>query len=277
MGKIYDHNLPQYKRRREVLPPSARYNGAFYYSQEIVKNIIPNVDTDRAWVTVNVPRYAANHSIVFVHNNLDPSLYDWLKIYDDIVYVCGIPETAERMKYLGRTIYLPLSIDTEYVKQFKVKDKTKDVAFAGRPAKKKRGKLPEGIDLLESMPREALLKKMAEYKQIYAVGRVALEALALGCEVLPYDERFPDVDRWKLLDNLEAAKILQVELDKIDRPERFKAEPEKVEAEPKPEVEKEPAEALAKRKTTPKKKAPAKKKAAPKKKQSKSKNKSKED
>ena len=64
------------------------------------------------------------------------------------------------------------------------------------------------------MPRERLLKKMAQYKKIYAVGRTAIEARALGCEILPYDPRFPDVDRWKVIDNLEAAKMLQEELDR---------------------------------------------------------------
>ena len=57
---------------------------------------------------------------------------------------------------------------------------------------------------------------MAEYEAIYAVGRCALEGLALGCNILPYDNRFPDPSVWKLLDNLEAAKILQEKLDEID-------------------------------------------------------------
>lgn len=256
MSKVYDHTMPQYKRRREILNPGARYNGAYYYSQEIVDNIIPSVETDRAWVTVNVPRYACNHAIVFVHNNLDPTLYDWLKMYDDVVFVCGIPETAERMKYLGKTIYLPLSVDVEYVEQFKVDKKTKKVAFAGRPGKKKRGILPDDIDLLEGMPRDKLLEKMADYEQIYAVGRTAIEAKVLGCEILPYDERFPDVDRWQVLDNKDAAKILQQELDKIDK------EPQQQEEAPAPEQEQEAeAEAEAKPKSR-----PPKKRATPKKK-----------
>jgi hypothetical protein len=57
---------------------------------------------------------------------------------------------------------------------------------------------------------------MAEYKNIYAVGRCALEAKALGCRVKAYDNRFPKVSMWKVVDNLEAAKILQKELDRID-------------------------------------------------------------
>ena len=57
---------------------------------------------------------------------------------------------------------------------------------------------------------------MARYKRVYAVGRCAIEAKILGCEVLPYDERFPNPDVWTVLDSKMAAKILQSQLDIID-------------------------------------------------------------
>lgn len=190
-------------------------NGAFFYSQEIVKNIIPRVETDRNWITINIRGIGASHSIVFIHNNLHPENYRWLEKYDDLVVVCGVPETLWKIEHLGAPIYLPLSIDTDYVKQFKA-EKTKDVAFAGRPSKREKYKLPDGIDYLENLPREELLRKMATYKKIYAVGRTAIEARALGCEVLPYDERYPDPELWKVLDNKEAALILQARLKEID-------------------------------------------------------------
>ena len=60
------------------------------------------------------------------------------------------------------------------------------------------------------------LPAMAEYKEVYAVGRTAIEAKALGCRVKAYDPRFPDPDRWKVLDNKDAAKILQEQIDQID-------------------------------------------------------------
>ena len=50
---IIDHDNSEYRRRWNRIG-SDRYNGAFYYSKEIVANIIPNVRTDRNWVTVNV-------------------------------------------------------------------------------------------------------------------------------------------------------------------------------------------------------------------------------
>ena len=67
------------------------------------------------------------------------------------------------------------------------------------------------------MKRPQLLAAMAEYKQIYAVGRTAIEARALGCTIKAYDERFPDPRRWKVVDNKDAAKMLQKQLDRIDK------------------------------------------------------------
>ena len=59
---------------------------------------------------------------------------------------------------------------------------------------------------------------MAEYRRVYAVGRCAIEAKCLGCEVLPFDPRYPDPELWQVLDNKDAAAILQKELEKIDGP-----------------------------------------------------------
>lgn len=214
--QIIDHNHPEY-RRRWTNAGLNRYNGAFYYSKEIVKTIIPNVRTDRSWITVNIPGIGPDHSILFVHNNLHPEHYDWIRTkgLKDVVLVCGIPETVDKVKHLGRAVYLPLSIDVEYVKQFKT-EKTKAAAFVGRPAKRKDLKLPDGIDILEGLPREQLLTRMAAYETVYAVGRTALEAKALGCKLKAYDPRFPKVSRWKVVDNKDAAGMLQALLDDID-------------------------------------------------------------
>lgn len=199
-----------HKRRRLG---SGKYNGAYYYSIEICDNIIPLVDTDRNWVTINIPGACLDHSIVFIHNNLNPERYSWLKNYDDLILVCGVPETCGKVANLGTPIYLPLSIDIEYVKQFATK-KTKDKAYVGRKNKKHMDgvHLPSDIDFLEGLKREELLPKMAEYKEVYAVGRTALEAVVLGCEVLPYDERFPDPSIWQPIDNREASELLQSHL-----------------------------------------------------------------
>ena len=212
---IIDHTHRDYLKKWEKLS-SGKHNGAFYYSQEIVENIIPNVETDRNWITVNVQGVGCNHATVFIHNNVKPSNYDWLRKYDDLVLVCGIKETVKKVSHLGRAIYLPLSVDVDYVKQFRVEEKTKDAAFVGRKSKLQYGSVPGGVDIISGLPREELLQTMAEYKTVYAVGRVAIEAVVLGCKLKAYDRRYPDIRRWRVLDNRDAAKLLQRELDKID-------------------------------------------------------------
>ena len=213
---IIDHNNMLYRKQWEYAGEH-KFNGAYYYSREIVKNIIPNVKTDRNWVTINAVVPYINHAIVFVHDNLKPEVrLRWLSYSRDLILVCGVEKTLNRVRHLGKPIYLPLSIDVEYVKQFKT-DKTKDTAYVGRPGKPGTEKLPKDIDYLSGMNRETLLKEMAKYRKVYAVGRCAIEAKILGCEVLPYDPRYPDPSVWKIVDNKDAAKILQEELDKIDK------------------------------------------------------------
>lgn len=209
---IIDHTSETYQRAWRKAG-AGRFNGAYYYSKEIVENIIPHIKTDRNWVTINTGE-GCSHAIVFIHNNDHPEYYDWLTQYRDLVLVCGVPTTCEKVAHLGTPIYLPLSIDLEEVKAYK-RRKTKEVAFAGR-ASKKTFSLPKGVDVLEDMPRSMLLSKMAEYRYIYAVGRTAIEAKALGCKILPYDSRYPDVRLWTGLDNSDAVKILQAKLDEID-------------------------------------------------------------
>ena len=209
---IISHDHEAYKIKWERMG-TGRYNGAFYYSQEICNNIIPNVHTDRNWITILVPDTAIDHSIVFIHNNMYPHLYDYLQGYNDLILVCGVPSTCKKVEHLGTPIYLPLSVDVEYVKQFQ-RPKTKGTAFAGRRCKA--NGVPNNIPHLHGVPREKLLPKMAEYKNIYAVGRTAIEAKILGCNVLPYDKRFPNTDIWQVLDNKEASILLQKELDRID-------------------------------------------------------------
>ena len=192
-----------------------RFNGAYYYAKEIAKYMIPSIQTDRNWILVNQEGEGYDHSIVFIHNNLHPENYDWLSDFSDLILVCGIPETKEKVAHLGETIYLPLSIDVEEVKSFRT-EKTKDVAFVGRAKKHEDISLPEGTDFIENLPRPVLLKKMAAYRQVYAVGRTALEAKVLGCEVLPYDPRFPDPDIWEVHDSKEMALVLQKLLNETE-------------------------------------------------------------
>lgn len=213
--KIISHEHPAYIRKWKAAGKN-KYNGAYYYSKEIVENIIPRLRTDRNFITVNIEGVGCDHAVVFIHNNKHPEKYEWLRKYDDLILVCGIPETVEKVAHLGRAIYLPLSVDVEHVKQFAVKEKTKEAAFVGRPAKRRGITLPEGVDIIENLPRDEMLAEMAKYKEIYAVGRCAIEAKVLKCRLKVYDPRFPKVSRWKPLDNAKAAAMLQEELDRID-------------------------------------------------------------
>ena len=214
MAVIISHNHAGYQWVRRNMTASM-YNGAYYYSREIVKNIIPRIKTDRSWLTINVQGVGINHAIVFIHNNKDTLQYEWLKTYNDLILVCGIPETCDKVAHLGTTIYLPLSVDVDYVKQY-ASEKNKETAYCGRASKMRGYHFPEGTDIISELPRQQMLQAMARYKKVYAVGRCAIEAKILGCEVLPYDERFPDPKIWKILDNKDAVKILQRELDRID-------------------------------------------------------------
>lgn len=215
---VIDHSHQAYRNKWKHAGLN-KWNGAYYYSREIVGRIIPNVKTDRNWVTVNIPPYGCDHAIVFIHNNLHPERYEWLKKYDDLVLVVGVSETKKKVAHLGKVIYLPLSINVEEVEQYKT-EKKHGTAYVGRPAKRRGKELPREIDIIEGLPRNILLKRMAEYESVYAVGRTALEAKALGCTILPYDERYPNPKRWKVLDNLDAAILLQEKLDKIDGKEQ---------------------------------------------------------
>jgi len=211
---IINHEHPLYRKRIAGAGLNA-YNGAYYYSIEICKHFVPAVQTDRNWITINIPGCGANHSIVFIHNNLHPENYSWLKNYHDLILVCGIPETVLKMEHLGTAIYLPLSIDVAEVSQY-IRPKTKGIAYVGRPAKRANVIFEADTDFLEGLPRPKLLAAMAEYQSVFAVGRTALEAKVLGCEILPYDERFPDTERWQVLDSREAAKLLDEKIKLID-------------------------------------------------------------
>lgn len=214
MTTIIDHDDPAWAFRWERLGQN-RWNGAYYYSREIVENIVPRVDTDRPWVTVNQKDRCLDRAIVFIHSNIDAGQYEWLRRYDDLVLVCGVPQTCETLARIGRTVYLPLSVDVAYVKQFAVEHKDRWRAIVGRKSKVA-SCIPEGADAVYGLRREKFLAEIAHYREVYAVGRCAIEARALGCEVLPYDPRYPDPSLWQVVDNADAAAMLQRILDEVD-------------------------------------------------------------
>lgn len=226
MSRIIDTTNPNYLAYCKNFHQKGKgfHNGAYYYSLEIVKNIIPNVKTKRPWDTLGMKFMRTyDHAIVFLHNNKNPDkTYDWLGRYKDLVYVCSSKASltwAMDQRNGKGAILLPLSVDVNYVKQFKTK-KTKDACYAGNRWKFKGPDIakyvPEGTDFPpKDLPREELLKFIAPYKTCYAIGRCAIEAAVLGCEVKNCDHRYEGVE-WLVLDNKEAAKILQESLDLLD-------------------------------------------------------------
>lgn len=217
---IIDHTHPVYAKKRRSLQNGNQYNGAYYYSKEIVKYIIPNVKTDRNWVTIRAVEMQEHpdHAIIFIHNNRNPNYYRYLKDFKDVILVCSLPQTVDNMKFYGKAVYLPLSVPVKEVEKYKVKNKTKEVAYAGRKLKLSyfNNRVPSGVDILCDMPQSKLLREMAKYKKIYASGRTAIQAKILGCEVLPHETNFPDPSVWKVVDSLDAAKMLQTIVNRID-------------------------------------------------------------
>lgn len=205
---IFSHESPEY------IKPKVE-NGAYLYSEEIVKYIIPNVDTNRNWVTLCVQDKAYNDAIVFIHDNVNTKRYKYLLDYHNLILVCGIRDTMPKVHHFGLfTIYLPLSVKVDNVVKYKTQ-KTREICYAGRK-NKINADLVKGVDRLEDLPHEELLKQMAKYKYVYAVGRTAIEAKIIGCEVLPFDPRYPDPAIFKILDSYDAAKILEAKITQID-------------------------------------------------------------
>ena len=212
---IIEHNHPLYKAKRNK-QGYGKYNGAYYYSKDICKYIIPEIKTDRTWVTVRIEDALENldHSIVFIHNNRNPNLYEYLRKYEDVICVCSTKHSLENMQFFGNPVYLPLSVNVNSVKRYR-REKTKEYAFAGRRLKMT-NRIPVDADILTDMSQTALIKEMAKYKKIYAVGRTAIQAKILGCEIGVYDSLYPDPNYWKVVDCKDAAIMLQTILNKID-------------------------------------------------------------
>lgn len=208
---IFSHESPEYRDNVRN-----KNHGAFYYSEEIVKYFIPTIKTNRNWVTVGYDGKCFDHSIVFAHSNLYPHVYGYLEQFNDLILVCSWYQQMEAVKQWGKPVFLPMSVDVEYVRQFK-REKDRDICFAGRMEKcTDELRYTPGLDFITEIDRVRFLTELARYRRVYAIDRVAIEAKILGCEVLPYDKRFPDPDFWRVIDSREAAVMLQGILDKVD-------------------------------------------------------------
>ena len=198
-------------------------NGAYYYSKEIEENILPELGFDMFFITTGAalysPREIPDGTIVICHDNRSTKQSYGRLFGKGIIWVCSKHSTVKTLEGYGeRAVYVPLSIDTEYVKQFKRK-KTKDTAYVGNAWAFKReylNALPIDIEQLSGMPRVKLLKEMAKYKRVIAEGRVLMEAQILGCktEVPKYDGH--ESVYVEALDNREALKYWREALEPIE-------------------------------------------------------------
>ena len=211
---IIDHTNRFYTN---ILP-----NGALIYSMNIVKNIIPKVKTKRNWVTIDC-KQCMDNSIVFIHSNVDFDRYEYLRKYKNLVLVASQNYTVQelRKRKLGDyVIYLPLSVDTKELRKYKnLKPHYRGgTCYAGRPDKPyvEGLRLNRDIDMLCGLTHPDMLTRLNNYQYCYAVGITAIEAKFMGCTLLPFDRRYPDVKVWKILNPSDAAKMLQKKLDKID-------------------------------------------------------------
>lgn len=219
---IADHTHPAYVKKWENLT-TGKYNGAYYYSQDIVRLIIPNVQTDRPWNTIGIKECGGEkRMIVFAHNYLHPEQYLWVKWYRDAIIVSSDSEAEKVLSRYARVIHLPLSVDTEEIAKHRVKKKTQDACYYGNPWGFKKQEInelvPPEVHRFGEMPREKAWDIIAQYKNCYAIGLCALEAQQLGCKLKMSRYRYPDPEKaFPILDCRDAAKMLQAELDKIDR------------------------------------------------------------
>ena len=222
MALIIDTHNMNYRAYRSAWP-RGKFNGAYYYAKELEKYFVPTIKTDRPWDLLGM-RFTAHYhrSIIFIHHCLNwDETYPWIAKLKDPILVVSTKPTLEWAKSKGyKAIFLPLSIDVDYVSQFKT-EKTKGACYSGNRWKFKREdedkNIPEGVDFPPAdLKREELLKFIAPYRELYAIGRCALEGIVLGCEIKPFYNKYPDPSYWKVIDSKDAAKMLQHELDTID-------------------------------------------------------------
>lgn len=218
---IYGTQTPKFTSWRDK-QTYGKENGAYYYSKEIEENILPELKLDMLFVTAGAVLYTTRElpdgTIVICHDNRS-TRQSYGKLFGKgMIWVCSKHSTVETLERYGeKAVYVPLSIDTEYVKQFKRK-KTKDTAYVGNAWAFKReylNSLPIDIEQLSGMARVKLLKEMAKYKRVIAEGRCLMEAQVLGCktEVPKYDGH--ESVYVEALDNREAVKYWRRALQPI--------------------------------------------------------------
>jgi hypothetical protein len=217
---IQDHNTNEYKIAQARLK-SGKFNGAYFYSKEIVDCFIPKIKTSYNWQTIN-HQTAPEHCIVFVHSNNALYRYDYLLTYRDIILVCSTHNSVKELKKKGhkKVVYVPLSIDTEYLSQFKNEYKNGTIAAGNLWAftpQTKQFFIHNGIKHYHDVEREDLLRLISKSETVYAIGRTAMEAIYLGANVIQPDKEYPVEKYTTYFTQKKAISILKRHIKKFEK------------------------------------------------------------
>lgn len=225
MRIIVNYQHPNYLAKWNALP-SGKFNGAYYYSQDIENYILPHIQTERPVNTIGIHDCGGeNDMIVFVHHYLHPENYKWLKRFKNIIIVSSDYEADKVLKGFGNVIHLPLSVPVAEVAKHK-KKKTQNACYIGNPWSFKQQELrelvPPEVHRFGEMPREQLWDVMAEYKIVYAIGLCAIEAQVLGAKLEMSRYRYPDPAKsFPVLDCGDAGKALNIAIKRIEDGETY--------------------------------------------------------
>lgn len=208
-----DHPTYRFSRLRKH---HGLYNGAYFYAKEIEDIILPKINHSRVTIVTAGSVIFSSHqipdrAIIVCHHNINPVGTYGRYLNRGMLWITSKKSTMKKLKDANeKAVYIPLSIDTKYVKKFRQK-KTKDIAFVGNKWGFKRhylNNLPDNIDQLYNLPREELLTEMAKYKTIIAEGRCNIEAQVLGCKVkLPSYGSGIDVVKREVVDSREVIDL----------------------------------------------------------------------
>ena len=173
-----------------------RNNGSYWYAKELEEIILPSIDGNLFIITAGASLYRPHEvpdgAVIVCHDNRTSAKSYGRFFGKNILWVCSKHSTTEIMRSYGeKAAYVPLSIDTKYVKRFKRK-KTKEVAYVGNAWAFKKSyleSLPDDVVRLNNLERDDLLREMSKYKHVIAEGRCLMEAQTLGAsgEIPKYD------------------------------------------------------------------------------------------
>ena len=221
---IVSSNHPQYVARRNALPPTDRFNGAYYYSKDLENLVCPLLETKRPINLLGMKSCGGvDGMIVFVHQYVDVARnYAWLKQFNNLIIVSSDHRADRILRHLGKVVHLPLSVDTVEIAKHRVERKDQYACYYGNPWGFKRQEIhelvPPEVHRFGTMPREKAWDVIAHYQYCYAIGLCALEAQQLGCKLRQSRYRYPNPARsFPVLDCRDAAKMLQKALDLIDK------------------------------------------------------------